>query len=288
MTRKDNTLVEILGRLKNLEAKIDSFGFRGTFTSSTSLETSPQPSILESAAAFDTYPGVPSSPPLASSIHSYERFSGASVDGEHYKYASSVHQMLGWPTIQQLLKTVQSKIPTLDLSSVERDRPTIMLSLHKSASQGLPTDTAFTSLRPASAASEHVPLPGFVPITVSSLNWDSMKRLSTAYFDTFNLFHPVLDRHSFMSETMPSVFHDGFGPGMASIITFLVLALGETALSGSDGIPVHSHNGRPSGVKGGSRDRPPGLNFFNEAKKQMGYNLTECSIENVQIFILAR
>lgn len=34
-------------------------------------------------------------------------------------------------------------------------------------------------------------------------------------------------------------------------------------------------------------ERPPGLLFFNEARKRMGFNLTECSLENVQIFALA-
>jgi hypothetical protein len=168
--------------------------------------------------------------------------------------------MLGWPTIQQLLKTVQPNVPTLDLSLVEQTRPTIMLSLRKSANQGLRADT---------------------DCPISSMNWDTMQRLSTAYFETFNLFHPVLDRRSFMSETMPSVFRDGFSQSTASTVTLLVLALGETALSASDGLPVHSQNGRLSGVKGGSKDRPPGLDFFNEAKRRMG-------IENAQMFILAR
>lgn len=127
-----------------------------------------------------------------------------------------------------------------------------------------------------------------LPITMSDLNWDTMQRLSKAYFDSFNLLCPVLDRHSFLSSTLPSVFSEGFSQDMASTIAFLVFALGEVALTGSSGPPVHANNGRPSGVKGGSKDIPPGLDFFNEARKRMGFNLTDCSIENVQIFLLAR
>jgi hypothetical protein len=189
------------------------------------------------------------------------------MDSEHYKYAASAHQMLGWPTIQQLLETVQPKVPSLDLSSVEQTRPTIMLSLRKSANQGLPADT---------------------DCPISGMSWNSVQRLSTAYFETFNLLHPILDRHSFMSETMPSVFRDGFSQSTASTVTLLVLALGETALSASDGHPAHSQHGRLSGVKGGSKDRPPGLELFNEARRRMGFHLTACSIENAQMFILAR
>jgi len=199
------------------------------------------------------------SPLPASSVHSHESLSTASWDGEQYEYTPSVHHMLGWPAMQQLLATVQSKIPTLDLSSVERNRPTIMFSLQKSASQGLPTNTAFRSIMPASGVSARTPAPCSIPVTVPDVNWDSMQRLSKAYFDTFNLIHPVLDRRSFLTQTLPSVFNNGFGEDLASTITFLVLALGETALAASDGLPLYSYNGRSSGIKGGSKDRPPGL-----------------------------
>lgn len=117
-----------------------------------------------------------------------------------------------------------------------------------------------------------------------------MQRLSKAYFDTFNLLFPILDRQFFMSDTLPSLFNRGFGQGITSTIAFLVFALGEVAIAGTEGLPihVHSHNGRPSGIRGGSKGEPPGLDLFNEARKRMGFNLTECSLENVQIFALAR
>jgi len=127
-----------------------------------------------------------------------------------------------------------------------------------------------------------------LPITMSDLNWDSMQRLSKAYFDSFNLLCPVLDRHSFLSSTLPSVFSEGFSQDMASTIAFLVFALGEVALAGTSGPPIHVNNGRPSGVKGGSKGVPPGLDFFNEARKRMGFNLTDCNIENIQMYFLAR
>ena len=185
--------------------------------------------------------------------------------------------MLSWPAVSQLLATVQPKVPSLDLSLLERDIPIPTLGTQSHNGKVLPVNAGLASR-------------GSAPIPVSSLNWDTMHRLSKAYFDSINLVYPILDRQTFMSETLPSVLNQGFGGhGISSTIAFLVLALGETAIAGSEGQPVHihAHNGRPSGVRGGSKDEPPGLDMFNEARKRMGFNLTECSLENVQIFALA-
>ncbi|KAK0730842.1 hypothetical protein B0H67DRAFT_563079 [Lasiosphaeris hirsuta] len=282
-TKKDKTLVEILDRIKNLEGKIDSLSLRGTFASPNTVHTPLQPTTLAPIATHSAAPGI-LGPPLPASAFHLHGVSSASGGGEdHYKYVSSVHQMLAWPAIQQLLASAQAKTPSFDLSAVERDR----LGLQNRTSQGLPTTTTFTSLRQGSAVNVHTSAPAPAPITVASLNWDTMQRLSKAYFGSFNLLYPILDRHSFVSGIMPSVFNEGFSQSIASTIAFLVFALGEIALSGSDGLPLHAYNGRPSGVKGGSKDRPPGLDLFNEARRRMGFNLTECSLENVQIFALA-
>lgn len=134
----------------------------------------------------------------------------------------------------------------------------------------------------------HDPVMGQTPITTSTLNWDTMQRLGKAYFDTINLSYPILNRQSFMSETLPALFNNRFNQSMSSTIAFLVFALGEVALAAFDGSPVHVYHGRASGIKGGTKERPPGLALFNEARRRMGFNLTECSLENAQIFALAR
>jgi len=137
-------------------------------------------------------------------------------------------------------------------------------------------------------AKAHHSAPGIPRIISTQLDWDNMQRLSKAYFDSINLLYPILDRQSFFSETIPSLLNDGFDHGISSTIAFLVFALGEVAIESSAGHPIHVHNGRPSGIKGGSIDQPPGLALFNEARSRMGFNLTECSLENIQVFALAR
>lgn len=83
------------------------------------------------------------------------------------------------------------------------------------------------------------------------------------------------------------VHTEGFDGDTDSVIALLVFALGELAIEGSRGTPIGVHNGRPSGLRGGSLRRPPGLALFNEARKRIGFVLTECDLENVQIFSLA-
>ncbi|KAK4039297.1 hypothetical protein C8A01DRAFT_16706 [Parachaetomium inaequale] len=282
-TKKDKTLVEILDRIKSLEGKIDYLSQRPAVTPSASAYPVPNslPSPLPTAQG-----ALGSSVPTSSSYHFPDVASVASGGEDHYQYVSSVHQMLKWPAIQQLFASIQPNLPDIDLSVLEREGPASMVALRRSAILGLPTDTSPPVAR-ASAISMHDPVTAPGSIAVSDLSWDTMQTLSKAYFDSINLLCPILNRQSFMSDTLPTLFSQGFDHGMASTIAFLVFALGEVALAGSDGPSVHVYNGRASGIKGGSVDRPPGLELFNEARRRMGFNLTECSLENVQIFELA-
>ena len=282
--------MEILERIKGLEDKLDTLSSEGAFPSSAALHAQLLATTLSPVA-------IPSAPPTLNTgthlhgtsfqLHDTSSTSASSGPDDHYKYVSSVHHMLSWPAVQQLFAAAQPKIPTIDLAAVERERPTGMLRLHSPPNYTLPTSSSLLPTRPGSGVSVHGQTTGALPIAISGLTWDTMQRLSKAYFNSFHLLSPILDRHSFLSNIMPSVFNEGFSQDMASTLAFLVFALGEVALAGSDGIPIYAQNGRPSGVKGGARDQPPGLDFFNEARRRMGFNLTECSLENVQIFALA-
>jgi hypothetical protein len=114
-----------------------------------------------------------------------------------------------------------------------------------------------------------------------------MHQLATAYFDTFNFLYPFMDRQNFISDTLPKVHSEGFDGDTESVIALLVFALGELAIEGSLGNPVEVYNGRASGVRGGTLARPPGLALFNEARRRIGVVLTDCDLENVQIYSLA-
>lgn len=284
--RKDKTLVEILDRIKHLEEKIDNLNLRPSVplpSPNYPLQANSLSSPLPSS-----HGGLGSSVPSGPAFQFPETTNTPTPGNGHYQYVSSVHQMLKWPAIQQLFASIQPKLPNIDLSTLEREGPASMVALRRSTIQSLPTDIQPTGRRASSIGMHDPATAAQLTISISDLNWETMQRLSKAYFDTINLLCPILDRHSFMSDTLPVIFNSGFSHNMASTIALLVFALGEVALAGSEGPPIHVYNGRASGIRGGTRDRPPGLELFNEARRRMGFNLTECSLENVQFFELAR
>ena len=191
--------------------------------------------------------------------------------------------MLGWPVVRHLLDAYNTK-PGFDPELLETDGTTVVLGLRYQ--QPLPV---YSTLQDMSHI-HGLPDPGAAsfPLTVAALNWEAMKQLSRAYFDSFNFLYPILDRQSFESDIIMSVANNGFDEGMLSTIALLVFALGEVAVAGLQGLPLHVYNHTPSGFRGGTADHPPGLALFNEARRRMGFHLTNCSLENIQIFALAR
>ncbi|KAK0660087.1 hypothetical protein QBC41DRAFT_43839 [Cercophora samala] len=276
-TKKDKTLVEILERLKGLddrllglEAKVDDLSHRGS--GGPPAQGFPHLQASDFASQADTGMIDPALTAVSFNLQ-HDSSRNTTVGQDQYKYVSSVHQMLGWPAVQQLFASIQARLPNVNFSSLERDGVSHMLGVHRPESQGLPSESTLRSERSSGV--------------LSTLTWENVRMWSQAYFDTINLFYPILDRQSFMQETLPSLFRSGFSNSISSTIALLVFALGEVSLEGREGAPVHVYNGRASGVKGGSKSHPPGLALFNEARSRMGFDLTECSLENVQIFALA-
>jgi hypothetical protein len=193
--------------------------------------------------------------------------------------------MLTWPAIQQLLiQAVPANIG--DMRSLEQEGSAFIVRMHQG--QGvLPLDESLDEIAFVGMQTPETRATGGPRVTFPDLTRDVMQRLADAYFDSFNLIYPFMDRQNFMSDTLAMVQTEGFDGETQSVLALLVFALGELAIEGATGIPVETHNGRPSGVRGGSQLKPPGLSLFNEARKRLGFVLTKCDLENVQIFSLA-
>lgn len=276
-TKKDKTLVEILERIKSLEGKFDSMSMQHAgFT--TPLYGHPATALGFQPAPFTRSDDLSTIP---------ARLSGSddggpgSITTAPYTYTSSVHQMLGWPVVQSLLESAGLNIPSVGKS----EGAISALGLNNSANR-LPTEDtgAITYVLPTTA------IPAMVSSqpTGSPLTSGSMETLASAFFNTFYMCYPILDKQHFMTQILGSIARDGFTDSIQSTLAFLVLALGEIAILGVHGPPVSVSGGpQPHGVKGGTVRRPPGLALFNEARRQMGFNLTECSLESVQVFALA-
>ena len=267
--------MEILDRLRAIEGKVDHIG---------NQRDTPQP-----------VPRRPPHPPAGSSGESVPTSaslhqSGPGSPGQLglYRYASATHQMMTWPVVSQVLDQVLPQGSEVRAALADADPPSILLEQQASRQRGLPTD-GMEVLTMNDRALIGVPLDahgGVGGVELTDLSWQTMENLSKAYFDTFNYIHPIMDRQTFSSTLLTSVFNNGFDASVTSTLVCLVLALGTVAIADSQNVPLAGYKS-PGGSKNTNELRPPGLPFFNEARKRLGFTLTDVSLENVQIFALA-
>lgn len=124
-------------------------------------------------------------------------------------------------------------------------------------------------------------------VAFPTLTIQQIQEYTEAYFNSFNMLFPILNRESFMNEVVAPVMRDGYGDGdTASVLALLVFALGQVAVEGVFERPISVLNGVPSGLRGGTSEKPPGLEIFNEARRRLGFVVSSCSLENVQILLL--
>ena len=280
--RKDKTLVEILDRLRSLEVKFDDrlpaarpvqTGFGPPQPASTS-----QPSFSADAEKTRLY--------SASSLRMSVQPSPGNIGrNQQYRHASAAHKMLIWPAMQQLfLQAMPSNIG--DLKILEQDGAAFIVQIEEGAPQ-LSLEEALAERPFVGMQSQATRAAGGARTTFPLLTRDIMHQLATAYFNTFNFIYPFMNRQNFLSDTLSKVQTEGFNGDTDSVIALLVFALGELALEGYHGTPIEKYKGRPSGVRGGTASKPPGLALFNEARKRIGFVMTDFELENVQIFSLA-
>jgi hypothetical protein len=280
-SRKDKTLVEILDRLKNLEVKVDRIpAGRSPQTGFGPPQPSPasQPFFTPDAEEPRSY----SATSLRTSVQPGPSGGGRN---QQYRHASAAHKMLTWPAMQQLfLQVLPSNIG--DLKVLEQDGAAFIVRIEEEAPK-LSMDESLPDRPFVGMQSQATRVAGGTRITFPRLTRDVMHSLASAYFDTFNFMYPFMDRQNFISDTLTKVHTEGFNGDIDSVIALLVFALGELAVEGYRGTPIEVYKGRPSGVRGGTALKPPGLALFNEARKRIGFVLTDCELENVQIYSLA-
>lgn len=120
-------------------------------------------------------------------------------------------------------------------------------------------------------------------IVFPDLTAEVMDKYTHAYFGSYNLVYPVLDRKDFTDGVLPTVERHGFADGcLQSLLALLVLALGALSCDGANGNPL----AQGSGIRGGTVGRPPALEIFNEARKRFGFVMGSCTVENAQAMVL--
>lgn len=207
---------------------------------------------------------------------------------DHGHFTSpSTKLMMEWPSMQQVLDiTGKGKgsytegLPVSSRPAAYIDEGQLPLSLASI------TSTPYSTSRSTPAPFQYPsPAPVHTPLD-SVLIWSTVQPLSKGYFDTFNQLYPIVDEEWFMNHTIGHIM----GPSpidstSASALAFLVLALGEVALT-STNASTPQPGGPRSGIRGGTPQDPPGVAFFNEARHRLGLFNTDATVENLQVLSL--
>ncbi|KAF9635733.1 hypothetical protein BFW01_g6628 [Lasiodiplodia theobromae] len=274
-------MVFMLDALQRIEAKVDQIGKAATPETGayeSSLYTTPPSGRLPSIGSASMLVQDQEHPPLQQS-QPQSPLGHRPPDAQ----ISSSHKVLLWPFIHARLAEFDVDVAE-DLQALTQEgTPWFLHHELRRHPDPLPADVRL----------EAEPVPDLLApdaanrVRFPNLTYEEMKTYATHYFNTFNVLYLILDRQSFMDVVLPKVAGYGFGDGdYGSIISLLVFALGKVALDGTRSAPVD--NGLPfeSGVRGGTPDRPPGLDIFNEARRRYGFVANQCSVETIQIMLL--
>ncbi|KAK4551462.1 hypothetical protein LTR86_011154 [Recurvomyces mirabilis] len=277
-TKKDKTMVHILGTLTRLENKFNNIAI--TQGSSPDMSSSGASASVSGTSSVSL---VKASQSETAQRNTEGSAASANIQ-KPYQHLTVLHKIMLWPGIYiHLLNSGVAAASDLQYVCQEGMPWFIKREMSKHpdplpSDVGLPCFTMATGNPEQGRASNDV---------FSTLSVRQIQELSDAYFNTFNVLFPVLNRETFMNGTVARLLRDGYGDGdSGSVVALLVFALGAVAVDGVFERPVSVVNGQPSGFRGGTIDHPPGLALFNEARRRLGFIWTQCTLENVQLNLL--
>jgi hypothetical protein len=277
-SRKDKTQLETLDGvksiasvLKRIERKLDNALSRQPGSVATTDAALTAPLQTEYAPAFE--PGI-------SNVTIGGRDSPSATSRVLSGLVPSAIEVLAWPAVRSFLETLSE--PTAP--PIDPDVPSVLLHDLQTELSPLPTYTdgpAVSFMQPTGLLSSQ--------LSPRVFGLPNFELLVSAYFNVFNPIRPILDSFAFP--------RNAWGPDFASslnddsretALTYLVLALGEVAIASTQDPQIDEYHARPSGVRGGGGSPHPGLGFFNNARRRMGFHLTDGSLETAQALVLAR
>jgi hypothetical protein len=194
----------------------------------------------------------------------------------------SAHQVLFWPAVQELL-------------------PEAVLSASRGLERNYSTELELQRqpLTPIIKSYAEDPEGDWL----AGLSLSIIRELSDAYFSTFNLVGPLIDRTFFFHNILGSVINRGFENEIEACLVLVVLALGcfglkfrveakrESSLDRSQpGSEYHeAHYGRRSAkeLKLLLDEEITGLRFFNESRKRIGFLNCDNSPQSSQYYFLS-
>jgi hypothetical protein len=114
-----------------------------------------------------------------------------------------------------------------------------------------------------------------------------VKELSNAYFDTFNRVYPFIDRDFYFLSTLAVVIREGFGHDIESCLVLNVMALGCLGLRSyqEGGFDISTRTVLSPIALHIMQEEIPGLSFFNEARKRVGFCLCDRDLQSCQFYL---
>lgn len=264
-------MVHILGSLARLESKFDVFASHRSLSAFDA-------SARASNTCGDFQPlrdtlrpnHVPDDNSLPRSIPRYQDL-------------TVPHKVFLWPCISALIAKTSARAAS-DIQCISGAGTPWLVRL-EIAKHALPLSCSHCLSNPRSVCWSDAD--GSDNATSPLLSAGKAREYADAYFDTFGVLYPVLDQDVFMTEVVARVLRNGYVDGdIDAVLALTVFALGQTAIEGTLGASISSHEGIPSGFRGGSVENPPGVELFCEARRRLGFVVTSCSLENIQILLL--
>ncbi|KAJ5099775.1 hypothetical protein N7532_006776 [Penicillium argentinense] len=119
-----------------------------------------------------------------------------------------------------------------------------------------------------------------------------IKGLADAFFNVFNPFTPIMDKSFFFSFTLGAAIESNFGYTLESCLVLNVLALGCIAVlayqEGNYPLPgAQGHLFEPPEWINVIYEEQPGLRFFNEARRRIGFLMCDNDIQGCQFYLLS-
>ncbi|KAF7453281.1 C6 zinc finger domain containing protein [Pyrenophora tritici-repentis] len=186
----------------------------------------------------------------------------------------SQHRVALWPAIKQILPSdfvsARAELPEDYIVDRETCRPPLPMHID----------------RPYGTESES---------WLMSLPQSAVKGLADAYFAVFHRNMPVLDKYHFFSSTLGMAMEKEFGYDLESALVLNVLALGCLAVKAHEEGDFALTSRQCSTRRGFIQpewyalitDDPPGLNFFNEARKRLGFLMCQNDLQAGQFYMLS-
>ncbi|KAL4960113.1 Zn(II)2Cys6 transcription factor [Aspergillus stella-maris] len=127
---------------------------------------------------------------------------------------------------------------------------------------------------------------------LGDLSISLVKELCDSYFATFHLAYPVIDRTFFHRHTLPRAVQGEFGYDIESCVVLVVMALGcwsKLGLTEANQYASQSQRrlSRDSLSQESLDGSIPGLVFFNESRKRIGWLINENCLQSCQYYLLS-